>query len=141
MGRHGSIAGSIRVSNAYGRNDHLQIRRIGISTMAGSLAYGVVCGAIFIIFQSVLPYVFTNNGEVAGIASGLLVLGALFQISDATQSVGVGLLRGIRDVKLPTAFVLIAYWVIGIPVGYYLSFKLGYGARGIWIGFITGLTA
>lgn len=135
-----SLGGSIRVANAYGRNDPLQMRRIGISTLIGGLAYGTICGILFIIFQHKLPYFFTNNAEVAAIASGLLVLGAIFQISDATQAIGVGLLRGIKDVKLPTAFVAIAYWLIGIPVGYMLSFKLKMGPAGIWIGFITGLT-
>ena len=136
-----SLAGSIRVSNAYGKNDHALMRRIGTSTIWGGLAYGFICALLFVALQSYLPFIFTNNTEVAAIASTLLVLGALFQISDATQAIGVGLLRGIRDVKLPTAFVAIAYWVIGIPVGYYLAFKLNLGASGIWIGFIAGLTA
>jgi MATE family multidrug resistance protein len=67
-------------------------------------------------------------------------MGAIFQISDATQAIGVGLLRGIKDAKIPTLFVAIAYWIIGIPVGYFLSFQFGMGPSGIWIGFITGLT-
>jgi MATE family multidrug resistance protein len=136
-----SLGGSIRVANAYGRNDRLQMRNIGLSTISGGLGYGLICGILFVIFQHQLPHLFTTNAEVAAIASTLLVMGAIFQISDATQAIGVGLLRGIRDVKLPTAFVAIAYWVIGIPVGYFLSFKLHIGPSGIWIGFITGLTA
>ncbi len=135
-----SLAGSIRISNAYGRNDRIHLRRIGTSTMAGGLLYGIFCGLLFILMKNQLPRLFTNNNEVAAIASGLLIMGALFQISDATQAIGVGLLRGVRDVKLPTAFVAIAYWVIGIPVGYYLAFKMKMGATGIWIGFIFGLT-
>ena len=135
-----SLAGSIRVANAYGRKDRLQMRSIGTSTMAGGLAYGIFCAVFFIVLKDYLPFIFTNNPGVAAISSTLLVLGAFFQISDATQAIGVGLLRGIRDVKLPTAFVAIAYWVIGIPVGYYLAFKVNLGASGIWMGFIVGLT-
>jgi MATE family multidrug resistance protein len=135
-----SLAGSIRVANASGRNDYSQIRRIGTSTIYGGLIYGLVCGLIFIAFQNSLPKIFNDNAEVVTIATTLLVWGALFQISDATQAIGVGLLRGIRDVKLPTAFVFVAYWVIGIPVGYYLAFPLRMGASGIWIGFVFGLT-
>lgn len=135
-----SLAGSIRVANAYGRSDKLQMRNIGTSTMVGGLAYGVVCGILFIVLKDYLPNVFTSNAGVAALASTLLVLGAFFQISDATQAIGVGLLRGFRDTKLPTVFVAIAYWVIGIPVGYYLAFKMNMGASGIWIGFIVGLT-
>ena len=136
-----SLAGSIRVSNAYGRSEKKLMRNIGLSTIRGGLIYGSICGVLFIIFKNVLPSIFTNNAEVAAVASSLLVFAALFQISDATQSIGVGLLRGIKDVKLPTAFVAIAYWLIGIPVGYFLSFKLNMGASGIWLGFVTGLTA
>lgn len=136
-----AMGGSIRVSNAYGRGEKLLLRSIGLSTISGGLIYGSVCGLLFIIFRNVLPLLFTNNAEVAAVSSSLLVFAALFQISDATQSISVGLLRGIKDVKLPTVFVAIAYWLIGIPVGYFLSFTLKMGAAGIWLGFVTGLTA
>jgi len=136
-----SQAGSIRVANAYGRDEKLLLRKIGLSTISGGLIYGIMCGVSFVIFRNTLPVLFTNNTEVATVSSSLLVFAALFQVSDATQSIGVGLLRGIKDVKLPTAFVAIAYWLIGIPVGYFLSFKLNMGAAGIWLGFVTGLTA
>lgn len=136
-----SLAGSIRVSNAYGRSEKILMRSIGLSTISGGLIYGSICGILFITFRNTLPALFTNNAEVAAVSSSLLVFAALFQVSDATQSIGVGLLRGIKDVKLPTAFVAVAYWLIGIPVGYFLSFKLNMGASGIWLGFVTGLTA
>jgi MATE family multidrug resistance protein len=135
-----SAAGSIRVANANGRNDKPLIRQIGVSTMYTSLIYGLVCAVLFVAFKDSLPRIFNDNLMVVSMASTLLLWGALFQISDATQAVGVGLLRGIRDVKLPTAFVAIAYWVIGIPAGYYLAFPAKMGASGIWLGFVCGLT-
>lgn len=136
-----AMGGSIRVSNAFGRGEKTLMRSIGLSTISGGLIYGLTCGILFVAFKNTLPALFTNNVEVAAIASSLLVFAALFQISDATQSIGVGLLRGMKDVKLPTAFVAIAYWLIGIPAGYFLSFTLNMGAAGIWLGFVTGLTA
>ena len=136
-----SLGGSIRVANAFGRSEKVLLRNIGLSTITGGLIYGFVCGILFIVFRFQLPLLFTNNAEVATVSSGLLVFAALFQISDATQSIGVGLLRGMKDVKMPTAFVAIAYWLIGIPVGYFLSFNLHMGASGIWLGFVTGLSA
>jgi len=135
-----SLEGSIRVANAYGRNEKGLLRRIGVSTITGGLLFGLFCGILFIVLRNQLPLLFTNNAEVAAVSSGLLVFAALFQISDATQSIGAGLLRGMKDVKFPTAFVAIAYWVIGIPVGYFLTFNLNMGPSGIWIGFVTGLT-
>jgi MATE family multidrug resistance protein len=135
-----SLAGSIRLANAYGRNDKTALRKIGISTIAGGLAYGTICAVLFIVFRNLLPQLFTNNAAVAALASGLLVYAALFQISDSTQAIGVGLLRGITDVKMPTLFVALAYWVIGIPLGYVMAFVLELQAAGIWIGFVAGLT-
>lgn len=136
-----ALGGFIRVANAYGRGEKTLLRNIGTSTITAGLLFGLACGILFVIFRNWLPTLFTNNTEVIAVTSTLLVFAALFQISDATQSIGVGLLRGIKDVKIPTIFVAIAYWLIGIPVGYFLSFKLNMGATGIWLGFVTGLTA
>ena len=135
-----SLAASIRVANAYGRKDTLMMQIIGKNTIVTGLLYGSVCALIFILLQHQLPYMFTTDKGVAAISTTLLVYGAFFQISDATQAIGVGLLRGMRDVKIPTILVAIAYWVIGIPLGYYLAFVNKMGATGIWIGFIAGLT-
>ncbi|MCY7420246.1 MAG: MATE family efflux transporter [Chitinophagaceae bacterium] len=135
-----SLAASIRVANAYGRKEVLLMNVIGKNTIVTGLIFGSLCALIFILLQHQLPYIFTNNAGVAAISSTLLVYGAFFQISDATQAIGVGLLRGMRDVKIPTILVAIAYWVIGIPLGYYLAFVNKMGATGIWIGFIAGLT-
>lgn len=135
-----SAAGSIRVSNAKGRRDLLQLRQIGKGTLKMAIIYGVVCGLIFIIFRHQLPWIFNDEAPVIAVAAHLLILAAIFQISDSTQAIGVGLLRGIHDVKVPTLFVTIAYWVIGIPAGYLLAFPLGLEATGIWIGLVFGLT-
>lgn len=135
-----SLAASIRVANAYGRKDTLQMHAIGKNTIVTGLIFGLLCALLFIVFQHQMPYIFTTDAGVAMLSSTLLVYGAFFQISDATQAIGVGLLRGMRDVKIPTLLVAIAYWVIGIPMGYYLAFVGNMGATGIWIGFIAGLT-
>lgn len=132
--------GSIRVSNNYGRNDWHRIRLIGKSSLLTALAYGTLCCLLFIAFRRQLPYLFNDNQAVVVMASTLLLLAAVFQISDATQAVSVGLLRGAKDVKTPTLFVGIAYWVVGLPAGYFLAFHLGFGAAGIWAGLILGLS-
>lgn len=135
-----SQAGSIRTSNAFGRNDRLAISLIGKSTIIIALIYGSFCALIFILFKNQLPLIFNHNKEVVSMAAYLLLFAALFQVSDSTQAVSAGLLRGIKDVKVPTYFIAIAYWAIGIPVGCLLAFYFKMGAAGIWTGFITGLT-
>jgi MATE family multidrug resistance protein len=135
-----SQAGSIRVSNAFGRNDRDAISQIGKSTLIMALIYGTFCAFIFISFRHQLPYIFNDDKAVVSMAAYLLLFAALFQISDSTQAISAGLLRGIKDVKIPTVFILIAYWGIGIPLGCLLAFYFKMGAAGIWTGFIAGLT-
>lgn len=135
-----SQAGSIRTSNSFGRKDENLIRIIGKSTIYMALVYGSLCALTFILLKNQLPLVFNGNKQVVSMASYLLLFAALFQISDSTQAVSAGLLRGIKDVKVPTLFIAIAYWAVGIPVGCLLAFYFKLGAAGIWMGFITGLT-
>jgi len=133
-------AGSIRVSNAYGRSDWRKISLIGKSTIITAVIYGIFCAIIFTVFRWQLAGIFNENEMVLELAATLFLLAALFQISDSTQAISAGLLRGIKDVKTPTVLITIAYWVIGIPAGYMLAFRGGLGASGIWLGFIIGLS-
>src|SRR5690606_22229679 len=116
-----SQACSIRTSNAFGGNNWQKIKLIGKSTLIASLIYGTSCGLIFVSFRNYLPLMFTDNTEVITLAAGLLLMAAIFQISDSIQAIASGLLRGIKDVKIPTLIIAIAYWVIGLPAGYFLA--------------------
>jgi len=133
-------AGSIRVSNAFGRGDWSKISLIGKSTLLTALSYGVFCAVAFIVLRNELPTAFNKNADVLQLAGLLLLFAAVFQISDSTQAIGAGLLRGIKDVKVPTLLIAIAYWVVGLPAGYALAFVFKMGAAGMWLGFIIGLT-
>ncbi len=133
-------AGSIRVSNSFGSKSWKSISVIGKSTLVTALLYGLLCAIGFGLFRLQLPLFFNRNGDVVSMAATLLLFAAIFQISDSTQAIGAGLLRGIKDVRTPTILIGIAYWVIGIPIGYVLAFRYGMGASGMWIGFISGLS-
>lgn len=135
-----SQAGSIRVSNALGRGELSLVRRIGKSTIITAICYGTICAVLFIFLRNLLPKGFTEDTQVIHIAAYLLLFAAIFQISDSTQAISAGLLRGIKDVKIPTIYIIIAYWVVGLPIGSWLAFSYNMGAAGIWIGFILGLT-
>lgn len=135
-----SQAGSIRVSNAFGRKDRKMIAVIGKSTLITAFLYGTFCALVFTIFRNQLPHLFNKNTEVLELAALLLLYAAIFQISDSTQAIGAGLLRGIKDVKMPTLFVGIAYWIAGLPLGYMFAFVFNMGAAGMWLGFIIGLS-
>lgn len=132
--------GSIRISNAWGRNNWADISAIGRSTIRSGFYYGVFGAVFFVCFRNILPLAFNDDATVISHAAMLMLYAALFQISDATQAIGVGLLRGIKDVKVPTLYIAIAYWVVGLPVGCLMAFTFKMGAAGIWIGFVSGLT-
>ena len=135
-----SVAGSIRVGNAVGMKDIAETRRAGFtaSLLGASIMFGA--GVIFILLRNFLPTLYVNDEVVISYASSLLVIAALFQISDGTQAVGIGILRGLTDVKFPTAITFIAYWIVGLPVGYLLGFTFELGVQGVWIGLLLGLT-
>ncbi|MFT4095173.1 MAG: MATE family efflux transporter [Niabella sp.] len=135
-----SQAGSIRVSHAYGTYNWKRIAVIGRSTVTLAVIYGAVCCILFSIFRMQLPLLFNHENNVVGIAAGLLLLAAVFQIPDALQAVSAGLLRGIKDVNIPTLFVFIAYWIVGLPLGCLMAFHFGMNERGMWWGFISGLS-
>jgi MATE family multidrug resistance protein len=87
-----------------------------------------------------LPLLYTNNKEVIEMSSTLILLAALFQLSDGMQNVAVGLLRGLQDVRFPATLAFVSYWLVMIPACYVFGFKTSLGVRGIWIGFVIGLS-
>lgn len=135
-----SQAASIRISNAFGAKNFPKITLIGKSALLTALCYGTFCALLFTIFRNQLPGLFNDDPKVVEMAAYLLLFASIFQISDSTQAVGSGILRGLKDVKIPTVFIAIAYWVIGLPVGYLITFHWGWGPSGIWTGLTTGLS-
>ena len=134
-------ATTVRVGNFLGKNDLLNLRRAAFTSYGLVSAFMGICAVFFILFRWMLPHLFTNDAEVAKITSGLLVVAAFFQLSDGIQVSGLGILRGMKDVKRPTLIALIAYWFIGLPTAYIFGFVINLGINGIWWGLATGLTA
>jgi MATE family multidrug resistance protein len=135
-----SAAGSIRVANAVGKENIKETREAGFTAiiMGGCLMGGF--GITFVLFNHFLPSLYISDDGVLAYASSLMIIAAMFQISDGVQAVGIGVLRGLTDVKGPTLITFIAYWILGLPVGYILGFILKMQVFGIWIGFLVGLT-
>jgi len=135
-----SVAGSIRVGNAVGMKDIQETRRAGFTASLLGASTMLVSGIVFILFRNFLPTLYVNDQEVISYASSLLIIAALFQISDGTQAVGIGILRGLTDVKIPTVITFVAYWIVGLPVGYLLGFTFKMGVQGVWYGLLIALT-
>jgi MATE family multidrug resistance protein len=135
-----STAGMIRVSNQIGKENQKGMREAGMVVFGMVLIFMFTCAVIFVVFRYTLPTFYIDDQEVIQISASLLVIAGLFQLSDGVQVVGLGVLRGMEDVKFPTIITLIAYWVLGLPLGYFLAFELEMGAEGIWYGLLIGLS-
>ncbi|WP_162342987.1 MATE family efflux transporter [Cyclobacterium salsum] len=135
-----SAAAMVRVGNQLGRRDIGKLRQVGFSIFGMVAVFMLLFGLTFLLFRNYLPLLYIEEQGVVEMAASLLVVAAFFQISDGLQVVGLGALRGLSDVKVPTLVTLVAYWVIGLPLGYFLSFHLGWNELGIWTGLLTGLT-
>ncbi|MCW5519227.1 MATE family efflux transporter [Aureitalea sp. L0-47] len=145
-----SVAAMVRVGNQKGLKRFRELRRIAFSIFLLSTMLALVFAILFVVFREALPKLyldydnkaeFADNFQVATIAAKLLLISAIFQISDTLQVVVLGALRGMQDVKIPTVITFVAYWLIGFPISYYLSMVSDYGSSGIWIGLLAGLTA
>lgn len=145
-----SVAAMIRVGNQKGLRNFKELRRVAISIFLLTSVLSLVFAVGFILFNDSLPKIFldydnlaqfADNSEVVMLASQLLIIAAIFQFTDALQVVALGALRGMQDVKLPTVFTFIAYWIIGFPISYYLSMHTSLESMGIWIGLLAGLSA
>ncbi|MBI1191678.1 MAG: MATE family efflux transporter [Bacteroidetes bacterium] len=134
-------ASTIMVSNFHGQHRYEELRKTGHSAFRLVLAFMGFTAITFAIFRNWLPSLFVNDPEVLAIASGLLIVAALFQLSDGLQMVTISTLRGLADVQIPMWIAMVAYWVIALPCSYLFAFVLDFGPPGIWYGYLTGLTA
>ena len=136
-----STAGAIRVGNAVGMGDVIRIRRAGIAAFLLATGFMAVCALVFFTANDFLVGLYIrNNPEVAQLAASLVIVAGFFQLSDGVQVVGIGTLRGLSDVNVPTWITLFAYWGMSLPLGYLLAFPLKMGAVGVWLGLLIGLT-
>ena len=145
-----SVTAMVRVGNQKGLKRPVELRRIAKSIFIMGLILATLFAVLFLVFHQTLPTFYLDlndmehlmdNQNVVQIAANLLIIAALFQISDSTQVVFLGALRGLQDVKIPTLITFVAYWIVGFPISYYLGASARYGSIGIWIGLLAGLTA
>lgn len=144
------VTAMIRVGNQNGLRNFPELRRIAQSIFLLTLLIEMVFATLFLLGRFWFPTLYldvndpanqADNLEVLGLAAQLLLVAAFFQISDGLQVVFLGALRGLQDVKVPTFFTFVAYWIIGFPISYYLGLYTPLKSSGIWIGLLAGLSA
>jgi len=135
-----SAAGSILVGEAWGRKDKTDLMKAGRASLIMGFGFMAVMAVILALGNHILVSLYTTDKYVAPMAAYLLLIAALFQLSDGVQCVSLGILRGISDTRTPTIITVIAYWIIGIPGGWLLANYLHLSLYGIWFGLSAGLT-
>ncbi len=144
------VAAMIRVGNQKGLLKFKELRRIAFSIFLFAIILAVAFAILFFIFRFQLPKIYVDLSdvsnlndsiEVVSIAAKLLLIAAIFQISDSVQVVVLGALRGLQDVNIPTLITFISYWIIGFPISYFLGKENILGSVGIWIGLLAGLSS
>jgi MATE family multidrug resistance protein len=135
-----SSAVSIRVGNALGRGDPRGARYAGLIGVLIILAIQTVSASMMFLFPEAIVRLYTDDALIAPLAVSLLFYAAVFQYPDGLQIVASGALRGFKDTRRPVLYMVIAFWLVGLTLGYHLTFAREMGPAGMWVGMIAGLS-
>jgi MATE family multidrug resistance protein len=134
-----SSAAAVRVGQEMGRGNRAAARHAGWSAMAIGVGFMATSGVVFVTFSRTIARLFSRDPAVVQVGAKLLLVAAAFQLFDGMQVVATGALRGTGDTRTPMLANLVAYWLVGLPLGYFLCFKLQFGVVGVWAGLCVGL--
>lgn len=134
-------ASTILVSHIYGSGEREKLRPTVNATYHLGLAWGLFMAVVFILFRVPITELFTDNAEVVILSSELMLLIAIYQLSDAVQGLSISMLRGIQDVRVIMPIVLCSYLVVSIPIGCILAYGIELECHGLVIGLILGLSS
>jgi MATE family multidrug resistance protein len=134
-----SSAGAVRVGQALGRREPDAAQYAGWTALMLGAAFMTFAAVVFVAAPGGLIAIFTDDPAVVGTAASLMLIAAAFQLFDGLQGVSAGTMRGAGDTRTPVVCTVVAYWIIGLPLGYVLAFRGGLGIAGLWIGLAAGL--
>lgn len=139
-------AATVRVGQAHGRGDRGAMRHAGLVASVLSVGFSMVAIAVFLLMPETLVGAFIDPEDpqrdaILLTGAHLLAVAALFQLFDGAQAIGLGVLRGAQDTRVPMIMAALAYWGLGVPASYGLGFVAGWGGIGVWLGLVVGLAA
>jgi len=134
-----SSASSIRVGIYKAQDNWLEIKQAAFCSIKLVMLIMGGFAILFLMINNFLPKVFSSDLQIVNLASKLLIIAALFQLFDGIQVTIVGILRGLEDFKIPTLISLVGYWIIALPLAYWLAFILKLETVGVWIGLLVSL--
>lgn len=134
-----SAAVGVKVGHAYGEKNYQSVVTYSQVSLFVSFCFALVMGSVFYFFPDVVISLYTDDVLVIDWAKKLLFWVACFQLFDGAQVTIAGILRGLSVTKAASYAIFFGYWIIGIPLGYYLGFHRGFEAQGFWIGLAISL--
>jgi MATE family multidrug resistance protein len=134
-----SFAASTRVGNLTGAGDLAGRRRAAGLSLAVGASVMALAALAFLLLRAELPRLWAPAPDVLALAAAVLPIAAAFQVFDGTQVVGCGVLRGVGDTRPAALYNLVGYYLLGLPAGWLLAFRLGMGLQGLWWGLTLGL--
>lgn len=135
-----AIALTIRVGTYYGEQNWAAMRKVQVLGLITATLLAVLTMLLLWAFRNEIVALYSSDAVVTRIAVYLVLFAIAYQLMDAWQISAAGCLRGMQDTKGPMWITMIAYWVIALPVGIYLSRFDDMGAAGVWVGLIVGLS-
>jgi MATE family multidrug resistance protein len=129
-----------RVGNALGRGEPEAARYAGLIGFVIVLFTQTLGAASMLLVPEFIVRIYTDDAAITAIAVTLLFYSAIFQYSDGIQICAAAALRGLKDTMIPMFINILSYLIIGMSVGYYLTFNKSMGPAGMWIGMIAGLS-
>ncbi len=134
-----SFAASVRVGLAVGEKRFDLVKKRAIVSFAFGIGFMATMSVVILLLRGVLAKALSSDPQVIELAMALFLLAALFQIVDGIQVVANGVLRALKDVRIPMIATFFGYWVVSLPLGYYLVNFAGFDVKGLWIGLAAGL--
>lgn len=139
------VAAAIRVGYRIGQKDHSAAKTASWSAQGVGIGLAIFTAVCTLFFREQIARIYSDSPEVIALAAQLMLLASVYQISDAIQVVGCGVLRGYKDTRSIFFITFFSYWMLGLPIGYLLGLtdliRPALGPLGFWIGFIIGLTS
>ncbi len=139
-----SIVASVRAGQAMGHKDLQELKMVALSSFLVITATMIVTALTFWIFPEELVSLLLDTSRedsalLISLGASYLIYAAAFQVFDGAQIAAISILRGMLDMFWPAVLAFIAYWCIGVPVGYWLAFEAGWEGEGVWAGLVIGL--
>jgi multidrug resistance protein, MATE family len=134
-------ATSVLVGQAIGRGDSQGARRAALAGLTAGMAVMVISAVLFLTVPRLLASAYVREADVIALAATLIPLAGVFQLFDGLQAVAGGALRGAADTRAAMLANILGFWMVGLPIGLWLTYRRGFGPAGLWWGLVLGLAA